>query len=60
MRDFILVILLLVSILSSQAVVRADDAEDDAIEQVQQMSGKVIRDDKLPGKPVITVFFIWQ
>src|SRR5437660_1373306 len=33
----------------------ADDAEDRAVKAVEELGGKVIRDDKDPAKPVITV-----
>ena len=34
---------------------RADDAEDKAVAFVEKLGGKVTRDEKAPGKPVITV-----
>ena len=33
----------------------ADDAEDKAVAFVEKLGGKVTRDEKLPGKPVIRV-----
>jgi len=42
-------------ILSLVAPVRADDTEDKAVAFVEKLGGKVTRDDKLPGKPVIGV-----
>ena len=33
----------------------ADDAEDKAVAFVEKLGGKVTRDEKLPGKPVIGV-----
>ena len=35
--------------------VRADEAEDTAVEFVQKLGGKVTRDEKAPGKPVTTL-----
>ncbi len=35
--------------------VRADDAEDKAVEFVEKLKGSVIRDVSLPGKPVFSV-----
>src|SRR5204862_328520 len=35
----------------------ADDAEVKAVEAITKLGGKVTRDDKLPGKPVIGVSF---
>ena len=43
-------------ILCSSAPVRADDAEDKAVAFVEKLGGKVTRDEKAPGKPVVTVF----
>lgn len=40
-------------LLSSFAPVRADDAEDKAVAVVEKMGGKITRDEKLPGKPVV-------
>src|SRR5438105_3614571 len=34
---------------------RADDAEDKAVAFVEKLGGKVTRDEKLPGKPVVAV-----
>ena len=34
---------------------RADDAEDKAVAFVEKLGGKVTRDEKVPGKPVVTV-----
>ena len=34
---------------------RGDDAEDKAVGFVEKLGGKVARDDKAPGKPVIQV-----
>ena len=39
----------------ASASVLADDAEDKAVEAITKLGGKVTRDDKLPGKPVIGV-----
>jgi internalin A len=36
---------------------RADDAEDKAATLVEKLGGKVTRDEKAPGKPVVTVRF---
>lgn len=33
----------------------ADDAEDKAAKAVEDLGGKVVRDDKAPGKPVVQV-----
>jgi hypothetical protein len=35
--------------------VRADEAEDKAVAFVEKLGGKVARDEKLPGKPVVRV-----
>jgi len=40
-------------ILNSATPTRADDAEDKAVAFVKGLGGKVIRDEKLPGKPVV-------
>ena len=42
-------------ILSSTARVRADEAEDKAVAVVEELGGRVTRDEKAPGKPVVTV-----
>ena len=34
---------------------RADDAEDKAVAFVEKLGGTVVRDEKAPGKPVVTV-----
>ena len=39
----------------SCSALRADDAEDKAVAFVEKLGGKVTRDEKAPGKPVITV-----
>jgi hypothetical protein len=44
-------------ILCSSAPVRADDAEDKAVAFVEKLGGTVERDEKAPGKPVVTVNF---
>ncbi|MBM3979676.1 MAG: hypothetical protein FJ304_05225, partial [Planctomycetes bacterium] len=41
--------------LCSSAPVRADDAEDEAAALIAQLGGTVTRDEKAPGKPVVTV-----
>ena len=38
------------------STLRADDAEDKAVAFVEKLGGKVTRDEKATGKPVITVF----
>jgi internalin A len=45
-------------LLNSSAPARADDAEDKAVKFVERLGGKVIRDGKQPGKPVIGVDLI--
>jgi internalin A len=42
-------------VLGPVAPARADDAEDKAIAFVEKLGGKVTRDDKRPGKPVVAV-----
>src|SRR6266545_8232393 len=42
-------------VLDSGAPARADDAEDRAAAFAEKLGGKVARDDKRPGKPVVTV-----
>src|SRR5205823_721280 len=42
-------------ILGPASAVRADEAEDKAVAFVKGLGGKVTRDEKLPGKPVISV-----
>jgi hypothetical protein len=42
-------------VLGAPAIGRADDAEDKAVEFVEQMEGTITRDDKQPGKPVVKV-----
>jgi hypothetical protein len=37
------------------ALVRADDADDKAVEAVKKLGGKVMRDENAEGKPVILV-----
>ena len=43
------------AILCSFVAVRADDAEDKAVEFVKTLKGNVARDARLPGKPVLSV-----
>src|SRR5262245_54211681 len=38
---------------------RADEAEDRAVKAVEKLGGKVTRDDKQPGKPVIALDLSW-
>ncbi len=40
---------------SSPATTRADDAQDKAVAFVESLHGKLTRDEKLPGKPVVEV-----
>src|SRR5215218_3019317 len=47
-------------ILCSSAPVRADDAEDKAVAFVEKLGGKVGRDEKAPGKPVVTVSLFYN
>ncbi len=47
---------LLWTFLCLTVAVRADDAEDKAVEFVKKLRGSVTRDEKLPGRPVIRVF----
>src|SRR5678816_1311944 len=42
-------------VLTSPTVGRADDAEDKAVKFVEKLGGQVVRDEKLPGKPVSEV-----
>src|SRR5205807_2374809 len=42
-------------LLSVLAVPRGDEAEDRAVQAVEKLGGKIIRDDKAPGKHVIAV-----
>ena len=42
-------------ILCSSYLVRADDTEDRAVEFVEKLGGRVIRNEKAPGKPVISL-----
>ncbi len=42
-------------ILCSSVSVRADDAENKAVESVEKLMGRVFRDTNLPGKPVFGV-----
>jgi internalin A len=50
-----------VTVLVTGSACRADDAEDKAVKFVTDLRGKVVRDDKLPGKPVVTVrLFVTQ
>ena len=42
-------------VLGSPIAARADDAEDKAFKFVEGLGGKVTRDEKLPGKPVVGV-----
>jgi internalin A len=42
-------------VLGSSGACRADEAEDKAVAFVEALKGDVIRDEKLPGKPVIAV-----
>ena len=46
---------LMVSVLGLGSPVRADEAEDKAVAFMKKIGGKVIRDEKAPGKPVVTV-----
>src|SRR5262249_5375148 len=47
--------LVVLCLLLPAAAVRADDAEARAIQAVEKVGGKVIRDENKPGKPVIEV-----
>ncbi len=42
-------------VLAIVSPVRADDAEDKAAALAEKLGGKVTRDDKSPGKPVVIV-----
>ena len=42
-------------VLIPSAPLYADDAEDKAVAFVEKLGGRVTRDEKLPGKPVIGV-----
>ena len=42
-------------VLSSSATIRGDDAEDKAAAFLEKLGGQITRDEKLPGKPVISV-----
>jgi len=42
-------------VLGSPVASRADDAEDKAVAFVEKVGGKVTRDEKMPGKPVVTL-----
>ncbi len=44
-----------IAVLVTGSACRADDAEDKAVKFVENLKGGVIRDDKLPGKPVVEV-----
>ncbi len=44
-----------IAVLLAGSAYPADDAEDKAVKFVENLKGKVIRDDKQPGKPVVTV-----
>src|SRR5688572_13762631 len=44
-----------VLILCSGSPARADDAEDKAVAFVEKLGGTVTRDEKQPGKPVVSV-----
>src|SRR4051812_43634325 len=45
----------LMGVLLASASVRGDEAEDKAVKFVESLKGKVTRDEKLPGKPVVEV-----
>jgi hypothetical protein len=47
-----------VSFLAGTAVCRGDEAEDKAAAFVEKLGGRVKRDEKAPGKPVISVILI--
>ncbi len=47
--------LLLASMLLAAPSLYADDAEDKAVATVRQLGGKVLRDDKDPAHPVMSV-----
>src|SRR4051794_2126223 len=46
------------ALLSTSAPARADDAEDRAVKFVEESRGKVQRDDKRPGRPVVAVNWV--
>ena len=46
---------LALSALCQYSALRADDAEDKAIEFVKKIHGKVTRNEQVPGKPVLTI-----
>ena len=48
-------ILACVAVLLVAAPLLADDAEDKSVKAVEDLGGKVVRDDKAPGKPVVQV-----
>jgi hypothetical protein len=45
----------LVLVSMSGSAVWADEAEDKAVQFIKELGGDVTRDDKAPGKPVVTV-----
>lgn len=45
----------LVAVLLACGAARADDAEDKVVELVNKLGGKVTRDEKKEGKPVVDV-----
>src|SRR5436190_17813763 len=45
----------LLVLVASSAAVRADEAEDKAVKFVEKLDGRVTRDEKATGKPVVTV-----
>jgi internalin A len=47
-------------LLTSSVPARADDAEDKAVKIVEKLGGRVTRDDKQPGKPVVGVDFAFS
>jgi hypothetical protein len=49
-------LILLVSIAPIWSPARADEAEDKAVAFVEKLKGKVIRDEKAPGNPVVGVY----
>lgn len=48
-------VVLLGSAVAFATPARADDAEDKAVAFVVKLGGKITRDDKKPGKPVVEV-----
>src|SRR5438093_293949 len=53
-RLTVTVVVLAVALMAVE-LVSADDAEDKALAAIKKLSGRIVRDDKKPGRPVVSL-----